>query len=376
MTTSLSLNLNLKNLPLILLFLHVFSVRRCLSEATSEAPKDTSEAPVVALRLFSAVRSPSPEQLRQEVMAAELALALSAEVDGLPVVYDSPSVSLALRKVSPGRLTKDGTTLEAPDGSGITIPGDPRVKGRDPLSSVTISLTSYHAGDHINKEMPKIKFKENVHTEMNTTSDNVTNTSNTSTTRSTDRVDFFMTKTSVTWHGTVNVKVPGLSANVPAKDRPWTPLEDDRYAEDKALVKAELERLMSLPTAEKLRGYRKLARQWHPDKHPAEEREKVTEIFEYLQELRLALGLSRGVWVDSQNAHWLVEGNQALPCDDSLVAVAAWCLQVFRVAALAAQLLEPNKAQALFGVQAPWKEVATYPSEDKYIVERRGNNSI
>ncbi len=277
------------------------------SPGTSESPRESPESQesLVALRLFSPIRSTSPEALKAEVIAAEAALALRAEVDGLPVVYDSPGVSISLRKVSPDVLVTQGAILEAPDGGGVTIPADPRVRGRHG-GPVTVSVTSYHAGDALKtKEMQKINFGSTAsRKEVGPTS----NTSNTSTgngmngttytsqignASGVDRVDFFMTKTSVSWRGTVNVKVPGLSAQVPAKDRPWTPLgEDALYAEEKAEVKAELERLASLKNAnEKLRGYRKLARQWHPDKHP-EEREKATEVFEYLQELRLALGLS------------------------------------------------------------------------------------
>ena len=277
------------------------------SPGTSESPRESPESQesLVALRLFSPIRSTSPEALKAEVIAAEAALALRAEVDGLPVVYDSPGVSISLRKVSPDVLVTQGAILEAPDGGGVTIPADPRVRGRHG-GPVTVSVTSYHAGDGINKEMPKIKFGSTASPEVNTsntsTSINETGMNGMNGTTKTqignasegvDRVDFFMTKTSVSWRGTVNVKVPGLSAQVPAKDRPWTPLgEDALYAEEKAEVKAELERLASVKNAnEKLRGYRKLARQWHPDKHP-EEREKATEVFEYLQELRLALGLS------------------------------------------------------------------------------------
>lgn len=60
-----------------------------------------------------------------------------------------------------------------------------------------------------------------------------------------------------------------------------------------SLRRSELEQLASLPSPERLRGYRRLAKQWHPDKHP-EERAKATEVFEYLQEMRLALGISHG----------------------------------------------------------------------------------
>ena len=299
------------------------------SEKSKKSEEVGKESEVVALRLLSPIRSTSVEALQAEVVAAEAALELRAQVDGLPVVYDSPAVSISLRKVSPAAL-QSGTSVEAPDGASISIPADPRVKGRYD-SPVTISVTSYHAGDAINKDMPKIKFTQRgsegkaSHTDTNVTNHSyhsdqrsepiserpnvehdVRDTGSSSRSHSdsappsppsppsppVDRVDFFMTKTSVTWHGTVNVKVPGLSANVPARDRPWTPLGDEHanYAEEKAEVRAELERLASLPSTERLSGYRKLAKKWHPDKHPPGEREKVTEIFEYLQELRLALG--------------------------------------------------------------------------------------
>ena len=250
--------------------------------------EESAESDLVAVRLFSPIRSTSAEALKAEVVAAEAALQLRAEVDGPVVVYDSPAVSIVLRKLSPALLMRNGSELEAPDGASIHIPADPRVKGRYD-TPVTISVTSYHAGDQINKAMPKIKFS---HTNSSNSANS--NSSNSSEpVERVDRVDFFMTKTSVTWHGTVNVKVPGLSANVPARDRPWTPLGEtnERYAEEKAEVKAELERLASLDLGDQLRGYRKLAKKWHPDKHPPEERDKVTDIFEYLQELRLALGL-------------------------------------------------------------------------------------
>ena len=295
------------------------------SPGTSESPGESHQESLVALRLFSPIRSTSPEALKAEVIAAEATLALRAEVDGLPVVYDSPGVSISLRKVSPDVLVTQGAILEAPDGGGVTIPADPRVRGRHG-GPVTVSVTSYHAGDGINKEMPKIKFgSTRASPEVNTSnpSINETGTNGTNGTNGTtktqignasegvDRVDFFMTKTSVSWRGTVNVKVPGLSAQVPAKDRPWTPLgEDALYAEEKAEVKTELERLASLPSNEKLRGYRKLARQWHPDKHPPEEREKATEVFEYLQELRLALGLSH-----SQNSPQSSDSNSEIHSD-------------------------------------------------------------
>ena len=270
----------------------------CVAHAFDESlgPSE-GERDVVALRLFSPVRSTTQEALKAEVIAAEAALGIRAEVDGLPVTYDSPAVSISLRKVSEEALIQ-GTEVEAPDGASVKIPADPRIKGRHG-GPVTVTVTSYHAGDAV-KEMPKVKYASErqvnlEQTDVNDTNASATNTSATNMTNATksDRVDFFMTRTSVTWRGTVDVKVPGLSAQVPAHDRPWTPFgEDERFAEDKAEVKAELERLASLSASESLRGYRKLARQWHPDKHPADEHDRATEVFEYLQELRLALGLT------------------------------------------------------------------------------------
>ncbi|CAE7481311.1 unnamed protein product [Symbiodinium pilosum] len=265
-----------------------------------ESAKDSGD--VVALRLFSPVRSTTQEAIKAEVIAAEAALELRAEVDGLPVVYDSPAVSISLRKVSPEALIQNGAEVEAPDGASVKIPADPRIKGRHG-GPVTVTVTSYHAGDAV-KEMPKVKYgaqqqlrpEPMKNAEANSSimgNDSVSNMSNATQDAKNDRVDFFMTKTSVSWRGTVDVKVPGLSAQVPAHDRPWTPYgENVLYPEEKAAVREELERLSSLSDDEKLRGCRKLARQWHPDKHPLEDREKATEIFEYMQELRLALGLS------------------------------------------------------------------------------------
>ena len=190
------------------------------------------EEDVVTLRLFSPIRSTSQEALRQEVVAAEAALEQMAQVDGLPVVYDSPAVSIALRKVSAEALMLNGSEVEAPDGASIKIPADPRVKGRHG-TPVTVSVTSYHAGESINKDMPRIKFTSN----HNSNDSNDSNGSNETNETVSDRVDFFMTRNSVTWRGTVDVKVPGLSAQVPAHDRPWTPYgEEASYAEEKQAV--------------------------------------------------------------------------------------------------------------------------------------------
>ena len=281
----------------------------------AEMPKSRpdQEGDIIALRLFSPVRSTTQEAIKAEVIAAEAALEMRAEVDGLPVVYDSPAVSISLRKVSPDALMQNGAEVEAPDGASVKIPADPRIKGRHG-GPVTVTVTSYHAGDAV-KEMPKVKYgaQQQMQPESKLTGveanaslaedDNASNRTHNNTKN--DRVDFFMTKTSVSWRGTVDVKVPGLSAQVPAHDRPWTPYgESVLYPEEKAAVREELERLAALPdNDDRLRGCRKLARQWHPDKHPPEEREKATEIFEYMQELRLALGLSvRTQAEDSQQA--------------------------------------------------------------------------
>ncbi|CAE8610756.1 unnamed protein product [Polarella glacialis] len=264
------------------------------AEATSFALQRSTRASgsaVVALRLVSAVRSTTPEQLKNEIVAAEAALALRAEVDGLPVVYDSPAVSISLRKVSAGALTANGAELECPDGASIKIPADPRVKGRNG-GPVTVSVTSYHAGDGI-KDIPKVKYgAERRLRHVVGGPDGVS----AGAAKKEDRVDFFMTKNSVSWRGTVDVKVPGLAAQVPAHDRPWTPYgsaDDQLYPEEKAEVRKELEKLAASPDIdERLRGYRRLARRWHPDKHQGEEeKERATAVFEYLQEVREALGL-------------------------------------------------------------------------------------
>eukprot|EP00933_Yihiella_yeosuensis_P037855 TRINITY_DN31856_c0_g1_i2.p1 TRINITY_DN31856_c0_g1~~TRINITY_DN31856_c0_g1_i2.p1 ORF type:complete len:372 (+),score=95.85 TRINITY_DN31856_c0_g1_i2:51-1166(+) len=285
------------------------------SDAPLDGPPPTSSPPSssggassssntpVALRLVSSVRSTTPEALQQEIVAAEEALSLRAEVDGLPVVYDSPAVSIVLRKVSAANLTASGADLEAPDGASIKIPADPRVKGRTDRP-VTVTVTSYHAGDAI-KELPTVKYGKNrtqvpqgaeAVSKDDTPKDSAPDSNVSSNeTQKEERVDFFMSKTSVSWRGTVNVKVPGLAAQVPAHDRPWSPYGragEDLYPEEKAEVRKEMERLASLPSEEeRSRALRRLARQWHPDKHPAEDKEKATEVFEYLQDLRDSYGL-------------------------------------------------------------------------------------
>merc|ERR1719270_422673 len=128
---------------------------------------------------------------------------------------------------------ESGTKLEAANGAGITIPADPRIKGRHG-GPVTVSVTSYHTGDKV-KEVPTVKYGANRQLRRMTGPNAISGT-----VQKEDRVDFFMTKTSVSWRGTVNVKVPGLGAEVPAHDRPWKPYgkeEDVRYPEEKAQIR-------------------------------------------------------------------------------------------------------------------------------------------
>mmetsp|Transcript_147935 Transcript_147935/g.368640 ORF Transcript_147935/g.368640 Transcript_147935/m.368640 type:complete len:311 (+) Transcript_147935:174-1106(+) len=248
------------------------------------APGD-GKAVAAAVHIVSPVRSTTPEALKAEIIAAEAALTLRAEVDGAPAVYDSPSVSVSLRKVSPGALVQSGANLETVDGAGITIPADPRVRGKHG-GPVTITVTSFHAGDGV-KELPTVKYGANRELRRVGGPDAISGTK-----QKEDRVDFFMAKTSVSWRGTVDVKVPGLAAQVPAHDRPWTPYgTDGRFVEEKAEVRREVEALAILPETssnQKQRGLRQLARRWHPDKNP-EDVERATEVFTYLQELKAAL---------------------------------------------------------------------------------------
>lgn len=248
--------------------------------------QDRDQAVAATVHIVNPVPSNTPEQLKAEIVAAEAALSLRAEVDGVAVVYDSPSVSISLRKVSPKSLIESGAKLEAADGAGITLPADPRIKGRHG-GPVTVTITSYHTADKV-KEVPTVKYGADRKLRRMSGPDSISGT-----VQKEDRVDFFMTRTSVSWRGTVDVKVPGLAAQVPAHDRPWTPYGSEalsQYPEEKAQVRLEVEALVGLKDeAERQRGFRRLARQWHPDKHPEEEKERATEVFAYMQELRQSL---------------------------------------------------------------------------------------
>eukprot|EP00927_Polykrikos_kofoidii_P072297 TRINITY_DN68430_c0_g1_i1.p1 TRINITY_DN68430_c0_g1~~TRINITY_DN68430_c0_g1_i1.p1 ORF type:complete len:412 (+),score=79.28 TRINITY_DN68430_c0_g1_i1:108-1343(+) len=259
-------------------------------------------------RIVSSIIVRTAQELKAEVIAAEAALALRAEVDGAVVTYDSPSVSIALRKVSADNLTKNGTKMEAPDKAGVEIPADPRVKGRHG-GPVTITLSSYHTGDRI-KEPPTLSSREfkssqaapsssprdsgggatDIPRSENGGANRTTQDEEGSKKNETDRVDFFMTKTSVSWRGTVNVKVPGLGASVPAHDRSPTDVNFGEEGEvlfpiEKADLRKQLEDAAGLPEEDRLRIYRRLARKWHPDKNP-EDRERATEVFAYLSTLK------------------------------------------------------------------------------------------
>eukprot|EP00929_Paragymnodinium_shiwhaense_P107258 TRINITY_DN73340_c0_g1_i1.p1 TRINITY_DN73340_c0_g1~~TRINITY_DN73340_c0_g1_i1.p1 ORF type:complete len:377 (-),score=91.54 TRINITY_DN73340_c0_g1_i1:203-1333(-) len=241
-------------------------------------------------RIVSSRISRNAEELKAEVISAEAALALRAEVDGPVVVYDSPSVSIALRRVSPEKLLEEGAELEAPDKAGIKIPGkDPRIKGRHG-GPVTITVSSYHAGDRV-KYPPNISSREfQKPAPQPRQQGEESNESHGTAPNETDRVDFFMTKTSVSWKGTVNVKVPGLSATVPAHDRSPSEVKfgdegDIAFFEDKEEIRKELEDLSSQPLDERMRAYRKLARKWHPDKNP-EDAQRATDVFAYLSTLK------------------------------------------------------------------------------------------
>lgn len=248
-------------------------------------------------RIVSLRRSETPEELKAEVVAAEAALSLRAQVGGPPVVYDSPGVSIAVQKVEAENLTNNGLNLTAPNDAGVMIPADPRITGRHG-GPVTVSVSSFHAGEKI-KELPEIKSSDFRHKPADPSDADLDGPPEESEKKAdagaakpeVDRVDFFMKKTGISWRGTVNVKVPGLGASVPAHDRegppPGASVEEDEqlHPEEKQMVKREMMLLASLPQAEQQRKYRELAKQWHPDKNPGDT-ERAADIFAYLQRLR------------------------------------------------------------------------------------------
>lgn len=248
-------------------------------------------------RIVSLRRSETAEELKAEVVAAEAALSLRAEVGGPPVVYDSPGVSIAVQKVEAENLTRNGLNLTAPNDAGVMIPADPRITGRHG-GPVTVSVSSFHAGEKI-KELPEIKSSdfrpkpaEPSDADLDGPRDGAEKKADAGSAKpEVDRVDFFMKKTGISWRGTVNVKVPGLGASVPAHDRegppPGASIEEAEQSnpEEKQMVKREMMLLASLPQAEQQRKYRELAKQWHPDKNPGDT-ERAADIFAYLQRLR------------------------------------------------------------------------------------------
>eukprot|EP00930_Biecheleria_cincta_P039299 TRINITY_DN27026_c0_g1_i1.p1 TRINITY_DN27026_c0_g1~~TRINITY_DN27026_c0_g1_i1.p1 ORF type:complete len:378 (+),score=87.35 TRINITY_DN27026_c0_g1_i1:32-1135(+) len=248
-------------------------------------------------RIVSLRRSETAEELKAEVVAAEAALSLRAQVGGPPVVYDSPGVSIAVQKVEAENLTNNGLNLTAPNDAGVMIPADPRIVGRHG-GPVTVSVSSFHAGEKI-KELPEIKSSDFRHKSADPSDADLDGPREESEKKAdagaakpeVDRVDFFMKKTGISWRGTVNVKVPGLGASVPAHDRegppPGASMEEaeQSYPEEKQMVKREMMLLASLPQAEQQRKYRELAKQWHPDKNPGDT-ERAADIFAYLQRLK------------------------------------------------------------------------------------------
>lgn len=302
---------------------------------TAVAPPEAAALPAV---LMGTYQVDTPQALKSEIMAAEKALSLRAVVDGPAVVYDSPSVSISVRKVSNEMLARNATKIEALDGAGVTVPRGVQGKSGKP---VTITITSYHASEKLMKSLSedlRVKFgkerapaaaavapegssvaeggnatdvggnaaeggsaegaqragTDDVNASEASEASVVETANETAPEEREERVDFFTTKTSVSWRGTVNVKYAGLSATVPAHDRSpgkgpagatFGVPEEVRFAEEKEEIYKEVETLASLDAAARQRGFRKLARRWHPDKNP-EDSEKATDVFNYLQGLK------------------------------------------------------------------------------------------
>lgn len=269
---------------------------------------EESALPAEAAHIVSPWRVDTPQALKAEVVAAEAALSLRAEVDGAPAVYESPSVSIALRRVSPETLANEWVELKSPDGADVKIPPGAKQRHGGP---VTITITSYHVGGRL-KLPGRVKFGQGRQLRRKLGGEE----SISGTTVKEDRVDFFLMKEpqkdgparhSVQWAGTVDVKVRdptkgrgkikggyehGLGVSVPAHDREWLPgregHEIQRFPVEKKELQLEVEGLVGRPLAEQRRGYRLLARRWHPDKN-REDEDRATEVFAYLQELRETL---------------------------------------------------------------------------------------
>lgn len=276
----------------------------------ASAAQVDSDLPAESARIYSPFRVETVEALKAEVIAVEAALALRAEVDGSPAVYDSPSVSIALRKVSPEKLANEWVELKAPDGAELSIPPGAKQRHGGP---VTITITSYHTGGRIKQLPGRIKLGKNRRLRRKLGGDEEIS----GTTVGEDRVDFFLEKEegkgseparhSVSWAGTVDVRVrdptkgrgkvkggfeQGLGVSVPAHHTDYqlagVSNEDSRWPEERQALLLEVEGLAGLPEPDRQRGYRKLARKWHPDKNP-DIQEKSSVLFQLLQELRARL---------------------------------------------------------------------------------------
>lgn len=280
-----------------------------IDESDSTASAAGSDLPAESARIYSPYRVETVEALKAEVIAVEAALALRATVDGPPAVYDSPSVSIALRKVSPEVLANEWVDLKAPDGAELSIPPGAKQRHGGP---VTITITSYHTGGRIKKLPGRVKFGKGRQLRRKLGGDEAIS----GTKVGEDRVDFFLEKEeatsgparhSVSWAGTVDVKVrdptkgrgkvkggyeQGLGIQVPAHHTDYQAtggsVEDSRWPEDRQALLLEVEGLAGLPDPERQRGYRRLARKWHPDKNP-DEKEKSSVLFHLLQDLRARL---------------------------------------------------------------------------------------
>lgn len=265
---------------------------------------------VLAAQIISPFKAETADALKNELVAAEAALAMRVEVDGPHAVYESPSMTIALRKVSQEVMQNEWVELKGVDGASVTIPPGAKQMHGGP---VTIMLTSYHnrkikkkhalKATHFGKSR-KLRRKLAANEELQGKEVQE------------DRVDFFLDKEknetdrtqpdrrSVSWSGTVDVRKRnakgygkdvrngmdhGLAMSVPVADYDFAgqhgKQDDVPYAAEKQQLQLEMEALVKLPPVEQDRAFRKLAKRWHPDLNP-KDRERATELFSFLSETR------------------------------------------------------------------------------------------